>query len=806
MVYKFTKSGEKAIENASDIVIYLGHNYIGSEHILYGLAKETNGLARKVINNQGVNSDNILQKIEELIGRANLILGNGIGFTPRSKKVIENAYLEAKKIGSDYISTEHMLVGILEEPESVAFKILVELNCNTDKMYMDISKVLNEYTDSQVVVNDKNVNKAISQYGVDLTQKAKDGKLDPVIGRKKETERIIEILSRRTKNNPCLIGEPGVGKTAVIEGLAEKIIFEQVPQNLKDKKIITLDIPSMVAGAKYRGDFEDRVKKVLEEVKKSNNIILFIDEIHMIVGAGAAEGAIDAASILKPLLARGDIQVIGATTINEYRKYIEKDSALERRFQPIIVNEPTLEESINILKGLRDKYEAHHNVRITDEAIKCAVEFSNRYITDRFLPDKAIDLIDEAASKLKLKEIVKPNELVVIESEIENLEVEKEEAINVQDFEKAAQIRDKIVLYNEKLSEENKRWSSNSKSKMLQLGKEDVAIVVSNITGIPISSITEGEKEKLKKLETAIHDRVIGQEEAVKSVAQAIRRSRTGLRDEKRPIASFLFLGPTGVGKTELTKALTTVLFDKEEDMIRIDMSEFMESHSVSKLIGSPPGYVGYEENGELTEKIRRKPYSVILFDEVEKAHSDIMNILLQILDDGRLTDNMGRTVNFKNTVIIMTSNIGAEAISNKNRMGFLDKVSEELEYQNIKKDVMQQLKNTFKPEFINRIDDIIVFQKLNNEDLKRITRILLMKVSERLLKQNIKVEFDESINDFVLSKLENNNYGARPLKRIIQNTVENKIVEEYLNNNIQDGDIIKINCEDNQFVINKLN
>ena len=666
MVYKFTKSGEKAIENASDIVIYLGHNYIGSEHILYGLAKETNGLARKVINNQGVNSDNILQKIEELIGRANLILGNGIGFTPRSKKVIENAYLEAKKIGSDYISTEHMLVGILEEPESVAFKILVELNCNTDKMYMDISKVLNEYTDSQVVVNDKNVNKAINQYGVDLTQKAKDGKLDPVIGRKKETERIIEILSRRTKNNPCLIGEPGVGKTAVIEGLAEKIVFEQVPQNLKDKKIITLDIPSMVAGAKYRGDFEDRVKKVLEEVKKSNNIILFIDEIHMIVGAGAAEGAIDAASILKPLLARGDIQVIGATTINEYRKYIEKDSALERRFQPIIVNEPTLEESINILKGLRDKYEAHHNVRITDEAIKCAVEFSNRYITDRFLPDKAIDLIDEAASKLKLKEIVKPNELVAIESEIENLEVEKEEAINLQDFEKAAQIRDKIVLYNEKLSEENKRWSSNSKSKMLHLGKEDVAVVVSNITGIPISSITEGEKEKLKKLETAIHDRVIGQEEAVKSVAQAIRRSRTGLRDEKRPIASFLFLGPTGVGKTELTKALTTVLFDKEEDMIRIDMSEFMESHSVSKLIGSPPGYVGYEENGELTEKIRRKPYSVILFDEVEKAHSDIMNILLQILDDGRLTDNMGRTVNFKNTVIIMTSNVGAELISNK--------------------------------------------------------------------------------------------------------------------------------------------
>ena len=561
MVYKFTKSGEKAIENASDIVIYLGHNYIGSEHILYGLAKEVNGLAGKVLLGQGITSDNILQKIEELIGRANIILGNGIGFTPRSKKVIENAYLEAKRIGSDYISTEHILVGILEEPDSVAFKILLELNCNTDKMFVDISKVLNEYTDTQVNLNDKSVNKTVNQYGIDLTQKARDGKLDPVIGREKETERIIEILSRRTKNNPCLIGEPGVGKTAVIEGLAEKIIFEQVPQSLKDKKIITLDIPSMVAGAKYRGDFEDRVKKVLEEVKKSNSIILFIDEIHMIVGAGAAEGAIDAASILKPLLARGDIQVIGATTINEYRKYIEKDSALERRFQPILVEEPTFEESVDILKGLRDKYEAHHNIKI----------------------------LDEAASKVKLKEIVRPDELINLEDKIENLEVEKEEAINLQDFEKAAKIRDKIVLYNEKLNSENKKWSSNNKNKMLQIEKEDIALVVSNITGIPITSINESEKEKLIKLEDEIHKRVIGQETAVRSVAQAIRRSRTGLKDEKRPIASFLFLGPTGVGKTELTKALTEVLFDKEEDMIRIDMSEFMESHSVSKLIGSPP-------------------------------------------------------------------------------------------------------------------------------------------------------------------------------------------------------------------------
>ena len=806
MVYKFTKSGEKAIENASDVVIYLGHNYIGSEHILYGLAKESNGLARKVINNQGITSDNILQKIEELVGKANIIFGNGIGFTPRTKKIIENAYIEAKKIGSDYISTEHMLIGILEEPESIASKILIELNCNIDKMYTDILKVLNEYGESQTVNNEKNINKTLKQYGIDLTQKAKDGKLDPVIGRNKETERIIEILSRRTKNNPCLIGEPGVGKTAVVEGLAEKIVFDQVPQNLKGKKIIVLDIPSMVAGAKYRGDFEDRVKKVLEEVKKSNNIILFIDEIHMIVGAGAAEGAIDAASILKPLLARGEIQVIGATTINEYRKYIEKDSALERRFQPILVEEPTFDETIDILKGLRDKYEAHHNVRITDEAINSAVELSNRYIADRFLPDKAIDLIDEASSKAKLKEIVRPSNLIDLEEKIENLEVEKEEAINLQDFEKAAQIRDKIVSYNEKLNDENKKWNVESKTKMIQLESEDIAKVISNITGIPITSITEDEREKLKKLENEIHNRVIGQEEAVKSVAQAIRRSRTGLRDEKRPIASFLFLGPTGVGKTELTKSLTSVLFDNEEDMIRIDMSEFMESHSISKLIGSPPGYVGYEENGDLTEKIRRKPYSVILFDEIEKAHSDVMNILLQILDDGRLTDNMGRTVNFKNTVIIMTSNVGAELITNKNKVGFLDNLSIQAEYNNIKKDVMQQVKKTFKPEFINRIDEVIVFQKLNNDDLKNISNILLNKVSDRMRKQEIEVKFHARVNDFIISKLENNNYGARPLKRIIQNTVENKIAEEYLNDNIQKGDVIEIICEADELIINKLN
>jgi len=617
-----------------------------------------------------------------------------------------------------------------------------------------------------------------------------------VIGRKKETDRVIEILSRRTKNNPCLIGEPGVGKTAVVEGLAEKIALGEVPNNLKDKKIIVLDIPAMVAGAKYRGDFEERIKKVLSEVKDAQDVILFIDEIHVIVGAGAAEGAIDAANILKPLLARGDIQVIGATTINEYRKYIEKDSALERRFQSIIINEPTLEETIEILKGLRDKYEAHHNTQITDEAIEAAAELSSRYIADRFLPDKAIDLIDEASAKAKLKEIRKPDNLVLLEETISNLEVEKEEAINVQDFEKAARIRDDITRYKEELEVENKKWNNESKTKLIRVLKEDVATVVSDFTGIQVNKITEDENTKLKNLEKELHKRIIGQEEAVKSVARAIRRGRTGLNDENRPIGSFLFLGPTGVGKTELTKALTECLFDNEESLIRIDMSEFMDSNSVSKLIGSPPGYVGYEENGGLTEKIRRKPYSVILFDEVEKAHPDIMNILLQILDDGRLTDNLGRTVNFKNTVIIMTSNVGARSIVSKRKLGFFESLEIEREYEELKREVLKDVRDQFRPEFLNRIDEIIVFQKLNQNEIGKIVDIMLDKVSQRLKRQNILVSFDNSINDYIVNNLEDDNYGARPIRRLIQNLVEDKIVDEVLNKSIRENVKIEIKEE----------
>ena len=723
----------------------------------------------------------------------------GVGFTPRSKRVIENAYVEAKQIGSDYISTEHLLIGILSEEDSVAFKILTELNCNIDKMYNEILNVLNEFGDVDTLKTEKNAKssgKTLTQYGLDLTLKAKNGKLDPVIGRKKETGRVIEILSRRTKNNPCLIGEPGVGKTAVVEGLAEKIVLGEVPDNLKDKRIVVLDIPSMVAGAKYRGDFEERIKKVLAEVKDLQDVILFIDEIHVIVGAGAAEGAIDAANILKPLLARGDIQVIGATTINEYRKYIEKDSALERRFQSIIINEPTKDETIDILKGLRDKYEAHHNTQITDEAIVAATEFSSRYIADRYLPDKAIDLIDEASAKAKLREAKKPNTIAGLEDTISNLEVEKDEAINVQDFEKAAKIRDDITKLNLELDNENKRWNNESKSKLIRVIKEDVASVVSDFTGIQVNKITEDENIKLKNLENELHKRIVGQDEAVKSISKAIRRGRTGFNDEKKPIGSFMFLGPTGVGKTELTKALTECLFDNEDSLIRVDMSEFMDANTVSKLIGSPPGYVGYEENGGLTEQVRRKPYSVILFDEIEKAHPDVINILLQILDDGRLTDNLGRTVSFKNTVIIMTSNIGARAILSKKKLGFSQNYDETREYEELKKDVLKEAKENFRPEFINRIDDIIVFQKLNREEMKEIVDIMLNKLSDRLKNQNININFDRTINDYIVNHIEDENFGARPIQRLIQNLVEDRIVDEYLNETFSEGANLNIFSE----------
>ena len=815
MMYKFTARAEKAIEIANDIAMELGHKYIGTEHILYGLCKEGTGIASKVLENQNITDEDILQEIEMLIGTGEAIDDReALGFTPRSKRVIENAFIEARKLGSEYIGTEHLLIGIMREGDSVAVRIMMDLDIDPRKLYNEIVKVINE-DESDANSNrttDKNSGSfnstpTLNQFGSDLTKQAREGKLDPVIGRKTEIDRVTQILSRRTKNNPCLIGEPGVGKTAVVEGLAEKIVADDVPEMLKNKRIVTLDISGMVAGAKYRGDFEERIKKCLAEVKKAGDVILFIDEIHTIVGAGSAEGAVDAANILKPLLARGEVQVIGATTLNEYRKYIEKDSALERRFSPVQVGEPTNEETIKILEGLRDKYEAHHNVKITEEAIKAAVELSVRYINDRFLPDKAIDLIDEAASRVKMKTYTMPDNIKELEEKIEAINREKEEAIRVQDFEKAATLRDKVNAEKEKLEKEKKKWQSKNSKNVMSLTEEDIAEVIASWTGIPVNKITQDENEKLKHLEETLHKRVIGQNEAVEAVSKAIRRGRVGLKDPNRPIGSFLFLGPTGVGKTELSKALAEALFGNESAMIRVDMSEYMEPHSVAKLIGSPPGYVGYDEGGQLTEKIRRKPYSVILFDEIEKAHPDVMNMLLQILDDGRLTDAQGRTVNFKNTVIIMTSNVGARAITDKNVLGFSNnagdgKQEQEKEYETIKKDVMAELKKQFRPEFINRIDDIIVFHKLTNDDIGKIIEIMLKQVKERLSEQEYDVEIDKSVKDLVAKKGIDANYGARPLKRAIQSSVEDKIAEAILDGKIIPHKKAKIYAENDEIKV----
>ena len=791
MVYKFTNKAKKVIEIANDISIELGHNYIGTEHILYGLVKEGEGIAAKVLNNKGITDEKVRVKIEELLGVGREIKET-LGFTPRTKRVLENAFLEAKRIGYNYIGTEHLLLAILKEEDCVAVRVIVELNVEVPKIYSEITKVINEEESDQEIKRDINkvrgsysATTVLNQFGEDITVQAEDGKFDNIIGREDEIERIIQILSRRTKNNPCLIGEPGVGKTAIVEGLAERIVSGEVPENLKDKRIVSIDISGMVAGAKYRGDFEERIKKVLNEVKKVGDVILFIDEIHTIVGAGAAEGAIDAANILKPLLARGEIQLIGATTIEEYRKYIEKDSALERRFSPVDVGEPTEAETIEIIKGIRDRYEAHHNVKITDEAINSAVTLSVRYITDRFLPDKAIDLIDEAASQVRINLFTEPDTIKVMEEKIDVIMNEKEEAIYNQDFERAANLRDKEKEAREELNMEMNKWKKIKNKDITEIGEENIAEIISKWTGIPIQKLTEDENQKLKHLEEMLQKRVVGQNEAVEAVAKAIRRGRVGLKDPKRPIGSFLFLGPTGVGKTELSKALAEILFDNENSMIRLDMSEYMEAHSVSKLIGSPPGYIGYDGGGQLTEKVRRKPYSVILFDEIEKAHPDVMNLLLQILEDGRLTDSQGREVNFKNTIIIMTSNLGARYITEKKSLGF-GNVENEKEYEDIKKEVIKELKKELRPEFINRIDEIIVFHKLSEEDIKQITNIMLKQVEERLKNQKYIVEIDDGVVKAILEQGYDNNFGARPLRRTIQNLVEDRISEEILSGNLK--------------------
>ena len=814
MTYKFTNRAKKAIEIANEAAIELGHNYIGTEHVLYGLVKEGNGIASKVLNNQEVTPDSILDKMVELIGQEEPIVET-LGFTPRTKRVFENAFIEARKLGYNYIGTEHLLIGILREGDCIAARILLELNVNIPRLYNEIVKVINEGEDLQGEEKSNNKERkggsynqttTLNQFGEDLTKKAEEGKLDPIIGRKEEIERVIQILSRRTKNNPCLMGEPGVGKTAVVEGLAQKIVAGDVPEILKEKRVVTMDVSGMVAGAKYRGDFEERIKKALAEVKKAGDIILFIDEIHTIVGAGAAEGAIDAANILKPLLARGEIQLVGATTLNEYRKYIEKDSALERRFSPVNVNEPSEKDTIKILKGIRDKYEAHHGVKITDEAIEAAVTMSVRYINDRFLPDKAIDLIDEAASRAKLKTYTEPDNLKELEEQIEEMKKDKEEAVATQKFEKAAALRDKEKELKEEYEKEQKKWKNKNTKQVTNIAEENIAEVISNWTGIPASKITEDENVKLKNLEKNLHERVIGQNEAVEAVSKAIRRGRVGLKDPKRPIGSFLFLGPTGVGKTELSKALAESLFGDENAMIRVDMSEFMEPHSVSKLIGSPPGYVGFEEGGQLTEKIRRKPYSVILFDEIEKAHPDVMNMLLQILEDGRLTDSQGRTVNFKNTVVIMTSNIGARLITDKKSLGFSQVNTEEenskKEYEETKKEVMETLKRELRPEFINRIDEIIVFHKLIQEEINQIIDIMLSEVTKRLAIQKIKIELEPEVKELIASKGIDKNFGARPLRRTIQSVLEDKLAEEILEGNLKKNKLAKIGVKEEKIVV----
>ncbi len=812
MIYKFTSRAKNAIEIANKIAIELGHNYIGTEHILYGLIKEGSGVASKVLENQTVNPEKVKNEIIELVGKGEDIKET-LGFTPRTKRVLENSFIEAKKVGYDYIGTEHLLIGTIREGDSIAVRILLNLDVDLPKIYNEIVNVVNQVENSTNNSNNQKLNKnkgsfgntpTLNQFGEDLTKKAEDGKLDPVIGRNEEIQRVIQILSRRTKNNPCLVGESGVGKTAIIEGLAQKINEGDVPEILKNKRVVSMDISGMVAGAKYRGDFEERIKKALNEVKKAGDIILFIDEIHTIVGAGSAEGAIDAANILKPLLARGEIQLIGTTTITEYRKYIEKDAALERRFSPVNVPEPTEKDAILILNGLRDKYEAHHNVKITDEAIETAVKLSVRYINDRFLPDKAIDLIDEAASKARLKIYTEPKMLKDLQEEIEKISKDKEEAIRSQKFEKAAILRDKEIELKEKCEKEQTKWKNKNTKTLINITEENIAEVISSWTGVPAEKINESENDKLRNLEKSLHERVIGQNEAVDAVAKAIRRGRVGLKDPNRPIGSFLFLGPTGVGKTELSKALAECLFGGEQDLIRIDMSEYMEPHSVSKLIGSPPGYVGFEEGGQLTEKIRRKPYAVILLDEIEKAHPDVMNILLQILDDGRLTDSNGRTVNFKNTIVIMTSNIGARLITDKKSLGFSDNKNTDIqkENENTKKDVMAELKREFRPEFINRIDEIIVFNKLSDNEIEDIIEIMLKQVGKRLEDKKLQIQFEDTVKQLIAKQGINKSYGARPLRRTIQNLVEDTLAEAILEGKLKSGELVTIGVENEKVVV----
>ncbi|MDC3414670.1 ATP-dependent protease ATP-binding subunit ClpC [Terrihalobacillus insolitus] len=800
MFGRFTERAQKVLALSQEEAVRLGHNNIGTEHILLGLVSEGEGIAAKSLTSLGLETEKIQQEVEQLIGRGQKA-SQTIHYTPRAKKVIELSMDEARKLGHSYVGTEHILLGLIREGEGVAARVLNNLGVSLNKARQQVLQLLgsNESTSAQNGRGGQSANAntpTLDSLARDLTSIAREGNIDPVIGREKEIERVIQVLSRRTKNNPVLIGEPGVGKTAVAEGLAQQIINNEVPETLRDKRVMTLDMGTVVAGTKYRGEFEDRLKKVMEEIRQAGNIILFIDELHTLIGAGGAEGAIDASNILKPSLARGELQCIGATTLDEYRKYIEKDAALERRFQPIQVNEPTVEQSVQILEGLRDRYEAHHRVTITDEAIEAAAQFSDRYISDRFLPDKAIDLIDEAASKVRLRSYTAPPNLKELEQNLEEVRKEKDAAVQSQEFEKAASLRDTEQRLRDELDKTKNEWKEKQGQESSEVTMEDIASVVSTWTGVPVSKLTKDESERLLNMEEILHNRVIGQEEAVKAVSKAIRRARAGLKDPKRPIGSFIFLGPTGVGKTELARALADAMFGDEDAMIRIDMSEYMEKHATSRLVGSPPGYVGYEEGGQLTEKVRRKPYSVVLLDEVEKAHPEVFNILLQVLEDGRLTDSKGRAVDFRNTVLIMTSNVGASELRRNKYVGFNLDGDDDQDYKGMKSKVMDEMKKAFRPEFLNRIDETIVFHSLEKKHMSEIVTLMVEQLQKRLSAQ----EIDFTISDKAIEKIANEGfdpeYGARPLRRSIQKNVEDLLSEELLKEAITKGQKVKIDVD----------
>jgi len=802
MFGRFTERSQKVLALAQEEAVRLGHYNIGTEHILLGLIKEGEGIAAKALQSLNINLEKVQSEVESLIGKGQE-KPSSISYTPRAKKVIELSMDEARKLGHTYVGTEHILLGLIREGEGVAARVLNNLGVSLNKARQQVLQLLgnSEVVSPNQSHSSQHNTPTLDGLARDLTAIAKRDELDPVIGREKEIERVVQVLSRRTKNNPVLIGEPGVGKTAIAEGLAQRIVNNEIPETLREKRVMSLDMGTLVAGTKYRGEFEDRLKKVMDEIRQAGNVILFIDELHTLIGAGGAEGAIDASNILKPALARGELQAIGATTLDEFRKYIEKDAALERRFQPIMVDEPTVEETKLILKGLRDKYEAHHRVKITDEVIDQAVKLSDRYIMDRFLPDKAIDLIDEAASKVRLHSYTVPPNLKELEAKLVEVKKEKDASVQSQEFEKAASLRDKEQKLKEELEHTKNLWKEKQGRTDTEVTIEDIAQVVASWTGIPVNKLAEEETERLLKMEEILHERLIGQEEAVKSIARAIRRARAGLKDPKRPIGSFIFLGPTGVGKTELARALAQSMFGDENSIIRIDMSEYMEKHATSRLIGAPPGYVGYEEGGQLTEKVRRKPYSVILLDEIEKAHPEIFNILLQVLEDGRLTDGKGRVVDFKNTVIIMTSNVGAEMIKKDSGLGFT-KHSAENDYNQMKNRVMGEMKRSFRPEFLNRIDELIVFHSLTQENIKEIVSLMANDLRKRLVEQGIDFVLTDAATEFLAKEGYDPNFGARPLRRAIQKHIEDELSEELLKGTIKKGDTLTIDVEDGKLSV----